>query len=179
MYTGEKATGRTDPGGQPQPSVVPSDLRRTPILHRPVTQGQHPAHTHMPPGQGHWPCALCTHSPHWPLWGQVSDSQCGKRKFCCFTNKSIPTLARLWINTTHDYSVACPQNNDNLDIVLPGMGLLAIWRVGTEMKQTSWWPERRLSESHLLRSAGCVCLTKDTPGCNHTAVRDGKRNARN
>lgn len=138
------------------------------------------AHTHTS-WPGHGLCALCTHSPHWPLCGLVSDGQCGKRKFCCFTNKYIPTLAGLWINTTNDYSVACPQNNDDLEGMLPEMDLLEVWRGGIETKWISWEPERKLSESHLSWLAGRVCLMEDPPGCYHyhIAVRGRDRNARN
>lgn len=136
---------RLDPGCQSQPSpptISGGFTAFTAQSHRlgiPHTQASWPVD---------WPCALCTHSLRWPLCGQVSESQCGKRKFCCFTNESIPRLARQWINTTNDYSVSCPQNNDALEGMLPEMHLQGDNSGGYELEDTvpsRRRPERRLS----------------------------------
>lgn len=172
-WDAKKRNVETEPGCRPQSSVVPSNVRRTQPSQASRAVGIPHAHASWP---GHRLCALCMHSSHWPLCGQASDGQCGKRKFCCFTNKSIPALARLWVNTTNDYSVACQQNNDDLEVMLPEM---AVWRVGTEMKRTSWGPGSKLSEGQVSPWAGWACLMEDTPGCYCTAVKGRTRNARN
>lgn len=126
-----------NPGCQPQllsPLVSGGFTVFTAQSHRlgiPHTQASWP---------GDWPCALCTHSPCWPLCDQVSESQCGKRKLCCFTNESIPRPAREWINTTNDYSVfsaeqRCPGRKAAWD---------GFWREGQE------WPG--LADADLLQA---------------------------